>query len=98
MLIEVWCRVQQKELVTLALLHMIRFNRNRICKEEWFCDGYIDCPWLAPTDETNCGDCHSYWPNRCKCNNEEEFTCETNGTGWIRLTCYNEKNFGKLFN
>ena len=72
-------------------------SRNRTCEESWYCDGIIDCPWLTPNDEANCSDCPSNSSMRCKCNNKEKFSCESSGEDWNALTCYNEKDTGKLF-
>ena len=72
-------------------------SRNRTCKESWYCDGYIHCPWLTPNDEANCSACPSNRSTRCQCNNKEKFSCETSGKNWNALTCYDGRGTSKLF-
>ena len=55
------------------------------CKK---CDGYIHCPELTPNDEANCSECPSHRPNRCACNNEENFACAFNQSVGSGYTCY----------
>ena len=60
------------------------------CNDSWKCDGYIDCPWLSPHDETNCSQqCSSYRPIPCDCNKLGNMTCKGKGR-----VCYRES--GKL--
>ena len=64
--------------------------RGRRCFEPFYCDGLIACPWLTPNDEANCMGCPSYYPSRCDCNVEGNFTCEWDGDGGDVFTCFHD--------
>ena len=57
------------------------------CPDDWFCDGWIDCPFLTPYDEANCTGCPT-GEIQCDCNQKGNFTCEINSTTRRKRTCY----------
>ena len=64
------------------------FNRRSICRSDFKCDGYIDCPWLTPNDEANCSpQCPSDLPIPCDCNKPGNMKCKQRG---FSAACYRD--------